>query len=116
MMRNAVLPRELNSMIASERKDFAVKAGRAQPRKKSWALIIFGLFWTGFTSIFVLAFLGPLFVGKEVHFESNGVPVVAGPGMLGGFLVRGLSRGLVVSMGIGLLFGGGSSMVKKVGY
>jgi len=44
-MRNAVLPRELNALIGSERKDFAVKAGRAQPRKKSWALLLFGLFW-----------------------------------------------------------------------
>lgn len=39
MLRNAPLPRELNSMIGSERKDFAVKAGRAQPRKKSLSII-----------------------------------------------------------------------------
>ena len=116
MMRNAVLPRELNSMIAPERKDFAVKAGRAQPRKKAWALIIFGLFWTGFTSIFVFAFLGPLFVGKEVHFESNGVPVVAGPGNLGEILVPALIIGFFVIIGIGMLLGGLYSMFRKGGY
>ena len=116
MMRNAVLPRELNTMIGSESKDFAVKAGRAQPRKKSWALIIFGLFWTGFTSIFVFAFLGPLFGGKEVHFESNGVPVVAGPGNLDEILMPAVIIGIFVLIGIGMMLRGLYSMFKKGGY
>ena len=116
MLRNAPLPRDLNTMIGSERKDFAVKAGRAQPPKKSLALIIFGTFWTAFTGIFVVAFLGPLFVGKEVHFEANGVPTVAGPDNLEPILVPALIIGFFVLIGILMLFGGFYSMFKKGGY
>ena len=116
MMRNAVLPRELNTHIGSERKDFAVKAGRAQPRKKSLGIILFGTLWTGFTSIFVIVFLGPLFLGKEVHFESNGVPTVAGPGNLGPILVPALIIGVFVLIGLGMLAGGLYAMVRKGGY
>jgi len=116
MLRNAPLPRELNSSLGSERKDFAVKAGRAQPRKKSLAIILFGTFWTAFTSIFVVVFLGPLFAGKEVHFEANGVPTVASPDNLGPILVPALIIGLFVLIGLGMLFGGFYSMFKKGGY
>jgi hypothetical protein len=116
MMRNAVLPRDLNTNIGSERKDFAVKAGRAQPTKASLALILFGTFWTAFTSIFVFAFLGPLFVGKEVHFESNGVPTVAGPDNLGPIVVPAMIIGLFVLIGLGMLAGGFYSMFKKGGF
>jgi len=116
MMRNAVLPRDLNTHIGSERKDFAVKAGRAQPRKTSLALILFGAFWTAFTSIFVFAFLGPLFVGKEVHFESNGVPTVAGPDNLGPIIMPAIIIGVFVLIGIGMISGGLYSMFKKGGY
>jgi hypothetical protein len=103
-------------MIGSERKDFAVKAGRAQPLKKSLALVIFGTFWTAFTGIFVVAFLGPLFLGKEVHFEANGVPTVAGPGNLEPILVPALIIGFFVLIGIVMLLGGFYSMFKKGGY
>ena len=116
MLRNAPLPRELNSSLGSERKDFAVKAGRAQPRKKSLAIILFGTFWTAFTSIFVVVFLGPLFVGKEVHFEANGVPTVAGPDNLEPILVPALIIGLFVLIGLVMLFSGFYSMFKKGGY
>ena len=116
MIRNAVLPLDLNAMIGSERKDFAAKAGRAQPRNKSLAVIIFGLCWTAFTSVFVLAFLGPLFVGKEVHFESNGVPVVAGPGNLGEILMPALIIGFFVIIGIAMIVGGFYAMFREGGY
>jgi hypothetical protein len=116
MMRNAVLPRDLNTHIGSERKDFAVKAGRAQPRKKSMGIILFGTLWTAFTSIFVIAFLGPLFLGKEVHFESNGVPTVAGPGNIGPILVPALIIGVFVLIGLGMLAGGFYSLYRKGGY
>ena len=116
MLRNVPLPRELNSMIDSERKDFAIKAGRAQPLKSSLAIIIFGTFWTAFTGIFVVAFLGPLFVGKEVHFESNGVPTVASPYNLGPILVPALIIGFFVLIGLAMLSWGFYSVFKKGGY
>ncbi len=116
MMRNAPLPRVLNNSLGAERKDFAVKAGRDKPLKQSIAILIFGAFWTGFTSIFVIAFLGPLFVGKEVHFESNGVPTIAGPDNLEPVLVPALFIGLFVLIGLGMLLWGFYSMFRKGGY
>ena len=56
MIENTRLPQDLSYMVGSERKDFAVKAGRAQPRKKSLSIILFGTFWTAFTGIFVVVF------------------------------------------------------------
>ena len=116
MIGNTRLPYELSSNLGSESKDFAVKAGRAQPRKTSLSLFLFGIAWTAFTSIFVITFLGPLFVGKEVHFESNGVPTVASPDNLGPILVPALIIGLFVLIGIGMISWGIYTMSKKGGY
>jgi len=116
MIENTRLPGDLSSIIGSESKDFTIKAGRAQPRKKSFSLIIFGIAWTSFTSIFVITFLGPLFLGKEVHFESNGVPTIASPDNLSPILVPALIIGLFVVVGIGMLLWGIYSMFKKGGY
>ncbi len=116
MVENTRLPEDLSSIVGSESKDFAIKAGRAQPLKKSFSLILFGTVWTAFTSIFVIVFLGPLFLGKEVHFESNGVPTVASPDNLSPILVPALIIGLFVLVGIGMLSYGIYSMFKKGGY
>lgn len=116
MIEYTRLPEDLSSVIGSESKDFAVKAGRAQPRKKSFSLILFGTVWIAFTSIFVIAFLGPLFLGKEVHFESNGVPTVASPDNLSPIIVPALIIGFFVLVGIGMLSWGIYSMFKKGGY
>ncbi len=116
MIENFALPSLLISNIGSERTDFAVKAHRAQPAKSSIAMVLFGAFWLAFTSIFVIAFLGPLFAGKEVHFTSDDVPVVAGPGNLGPIVVPALVIGLFVLIGIGLLGFGLFNLFKKGGY
>jgi len=116
MLRNVPLPRDLNTMLGSERKDFAVKAGRAKPLISSIGMILFGTFWTGFTSIFVVVFLGPLFAGNEVHFESNGVPTVASPDNLGPIVVPAIIIGLFLLIGIGMLAGGFYSVFRKGGY
>jgi hypothetical protein len=116
MLEYTRLPEVVNSVVGSESKDFSVKAGRAQPRKKSISIILFGTFWTAFTSIFVIAFLGPLFVGKEVHFESNGIPTIASPDNLEPVLVPALMIGFFVLVGIGMLAWGFYSMFKKGGY
>ncbi|MEZ5071237.1 MAG: hypothetical protein R2751_09765 [Bacteroidales bacterium] len=116
MMQFAALPRELDAAIGDEKKEFAVKAGRAQPLKSSLFMIAFGTFWTAFTGIFVVAFLGPLFVGKEVEFSSGGVPTVAGPDNLEPVLVPALIIGFFVLIGLILLGVGISSAFKKGGY
>ena len=115
-MENITLPLELSSSVSSENKDFAVKAGRAQPLKKSFSIILFGTVWTAFTSVFVFAFLGPIFQGKEVHFESNGVPTVAGPDNLGPIIMPAIMIGFFVLIGIGMLSWGIYSIFKKGGY
>ncbi len=116
MIENTRLPGNLMTVIGSESKDFVVKAGRAQPRRNSYALIIFGAFWIAFTSIFVVAFLGPLFFGNEVHFEANGVPTVASPDNLGPIMFPALIIGLFVIIGIAMLAGGIRSLFRKGGY
>lgn len=110
------MPEVLRSVVGSEKKEFVVKAGRAFPRKKSYSLIFFGLFWTAFTSIFVIAFLGPLFFGNEVHFTLNGVPTAAGPDNLNDALFPGIFIGVFVLIGIGLLSRGIYMIFKKGGY
>ena len=116
MLERFNLPNDLNSVIGSEKTDFAVKAKRAQPGKVSVGLIIFGTIWLAFTSIFVVAFLGPLFVGQEVEFTTNGVPTVAGPDNLGPILLPALIIGIFVLVGIAMLGFGIYSLFKKGGY
>jgi len=116
MYEDITLPQALLEHIGSEKKDFAVKAHRAQPFKTSLFFLLFGTTWLAFTGIFVVAFLGPLFVGKEVHFTSNGAPVVAGPGNLGEITVPALILGLFVLVGIGMVSGGMYMLFKKGGY
>lgn len=115
-MENITLPQELSSSVSSEKWDFAVKAGRAQPLKKSFFLIFFGTVWTAFTSIFVFVFLGPLFQGKEVRFEANGVPTTASPDNLGPIIMPAIIIGIFVLIGVGILSWGISSIFKKGGY
>ncbi len=110
------LPDDLNTVIGTEKKEFAVKAKRAQPGKVSMSLILFGTVWLAFTSIFFVAFLGPLFVGEEVAFTTNGVPTVAGPGNLGPILLPALIIGVFVLVGIAMMGSGIYSMFKKGGY
>ena len=93
MIENTILPPDLLTVIGSEKREFAVKAGRANPPKKSLFFVFFGLAWSAFTSIFVVAFLGPLFLGQEVEFEANGVPTVASPDNLEPILVPALFIG-----------------------
>ena len=115
-MNNIKLPPELLSIVSPEKMDFATKAGRDKPKKKSILIILFGVVWTLFTSIFVFIFFVPIFQGKEVHFESNGVPTVASPDNLEPLLLPAIIVGLFLLIGIGMLSWGIFSMMKKGGY
>jgi hypothetical protein len=116
ILENLALPQGLVNAIGTESRDFAIKAKRAQPPKVSLALIIFGAVWLAFTSIFVIAFLGPLFQGKEVNFLVNDVPTVAGPGNLKPILLPALIIGLFVFIGIIMLTAGFVMLFRKGGY
>jgi hypothetical protein len=116
MLESITLPLELESFIGSERKDFAVKAKYAAPPKSSLAMIIFGFVWLAFSSVFLLAFIGPLFKGEEVHFLANDVPAVASPDNLRPVLFPAVIIGIFVLIGLGMLGGGIYMMFKKGGY
>lgn len=106
-------PYELWKGIGGEKPDFIVKAARQTPLKGSLGLLFFGIIWLGFSSIFVFAFLGPVFMGQEVHFKANGVPTVAGPGNLGPLLMPGIFIGIFVLIGIGMIVAAIYSMVAR---
>jgi hypothetical protein len=116
MLENLALPPELENYIGSESKDFAVKAKHANPPKASLFMIIFGVVWLGFSSIFLFAFLGPLFQGKEVEFLTNDVPTVAGPGNLRPILLPAIIIGIFILIGLILLSAGIRLLFKKGGY
>ncbi len=110
------LPAELESVTGKEKIEFSVFAKRYQPVKKSLGIIFFGICWIAFTSIFVVAFLGPLLAGKEVHFKANGVPTTGSWENFEPVLVPALIIGLFVLIGTGILLSGFYSLLKKGGY
>ena len=116
MLESIALPPELETYIGSESKDFAVKARHAHAPKTSLALIIFGAVWLGFSSIFLFAFLGPLFQGQEVHFLTNDVPTVASPDNLRPILFPALIIGIFVLIGLIMLGAGFKLLFSKGGY
>ncbi|HLO57749.1 MAG TPA: hypothetical protein VK179_03350 [Bacteroidales bacterium] len=116
MIGDPILPDSLVSNIGNEPIDFSVKARRAQPLRNSLGLLIFGIVWLAFTSLFVIAFLGPLFQGREVHFEANHVPVVASPDNLKPVTMPSIILGIFVLVGVLMMVGGLVGMFKKGGY
>jgi hypothetical protein len=116
MLDHVMLPPELRSVIGTESKDFAAKARRTQPVKMSMALIAFGTIWLAFSSIFVIAFLGPLFVGDTVYFTANDVPTEAGPGNYGPIVLPAIIIGIFVLVGLLMVGFGIYSLMKKGGY
>jgi len=116
MLETISLPPDLESYIGSESKDFAVKAKYATQPKVSLAMIIFGLIWLGFSFLFLVLFLGPLFRGQEVEFLSNDVPTVAGPGNLRPLLLPASVIGIFVLVGMLLVYAGFRMLFRKGGY
>jgi hypothetical protein len=116
MIENTTLPQNLITAVGSENKDFAVKADRNQPFKKSFTSIFFGTVWTVFTGFCIFIMFGPLFRGKEVHFKTNGVPTVASINNLEPLLMPAIFIGIFLLIGIGILSSGVYSVFKKGGY
>ena len=114
MIERDLMPQALIDNVGNENKDFLVKAARSQPLRNSLGVLLFGTFWLAFTSIFVVAFFGPLFSGNEVHFTSNDMPVVAGPNNLKPLILPGLVIGLFVLVGL-VMFGFGLYLMQKKG-
>ncbi|AXT62048.1 hypothetical protein D1816_17350 [Aquimarina sp. AD10] len=115
-MNLSSIPRDLKTVIDSERVDFFVKSKRNHPKKKAIAILLFAIFWSGFVSVFVVAFFGPLFKKGEVHFTSNGNPRVASLDNLEDLLFPALLIGLFALVGIAMLIWGISILYQKGGY
>jgi hypothetical protein len=110
-----LLPTDLKSVIGTEKVNFSILAKRKEPLNKSLGLIIFGTIWSAFISIFVIAFLGPLFKGEEVHFKVNDEPTTGSWENFEPMLVPTLLIGLFVVVGIAILISGFYSLFQKGG-
>jgi hypothetical protein len=115
MIRNTKLPQSLSKVLDSESRDFIVRPKRAYPSGTSRFLVLFGLAWTAFSSIFVFAFFGSVLAGGETHFELNGVPTTASSDNLEPLLFPAIFIGIFVLIGIGVTGAGVAKMFKKGG-
>jgi len=115
-MQERGIPIEIKNLVGGEEIQFEVKAAHSQPVRSSWFFILFGAVWTAFSMIFVVAFLGPLFLGQEVHFESNGVPTTASPDNLDPIILPAIIIGIFVLLGVFMMAWGIASMFVKGGY
>ena len=110
------LPTELKSVVGAEKIDFSVFAKRDKPVSQSISIIFFGTFWSAITSIFVIAFFGPILKGEGVHFTENASPTTGSWEIFEPILVPALITGLFVLIGIGILSWGFYSFFQKGGY
>ena len=110
------LPPELESNIGPEHKDFVVKAKRKNTKKSSFSAIFFWICWLGFTSIFLFAFFGPLFISWESRFTTNGEAVVATMDNLWPLIWPGIFMSIFVLVWLVALISGIVSFFKKWGY
>jgi len=65
------LPIDLKKQIENETMDFAVKAARKYPLKKTLGNLTIGILMCAFMSLFIHAFFGPLFKNEEGNFDPN---------------------------------------------
>lgn len=115
-MHQTELPIDLKKLLENEKIDFTIKAKRRQPLNKSIYLLVFGVFWSAFTSIFIFAFFGPLFKNETVHFKSNDQPVTASLDDMGELIMPGLIIGLFSIIGIAIIISAIYTLFQKGGY
>jgi hypothetical protein len=115
-MTNATLPQELNNIISSEKKDFSLKSGRAQPLKKTFSIISVGTILLIIVSVSIKSFLYPIFQGGESHFKINGIETTASFDNLGPAIFPGIIIGIFLIISIVTIIQGIYSIFKKGGY
>jgi len=116
MLDTTSLPPQMLTSIGSENMDFVVKATRLKPVRNILSLIAFSCMWLAITTFISSFMFGPVFLGQETHFTSNGVPMVAGPGNLKPLLWPGVFMGVFLLIGLAMLVGALYSLFKKGGY
>jgi len=102
-MTSHKIPTELRNLIDLEETDFVVKSKRNHPKKSAYSVFFFSMFWNLFVSIFVVTFIGPIIMGKEVNFKTNNVPTTASLENWKPLLVPSLIIGLFAIIGVGML-------------
>ncbi len=108
------IPQALKSVLDNESIDFSIKSKRNHPKNSAMAMLAFSLFWNAFVSIFIVAFIVPLFTEGEVHFLTNDVPTVATLENWKPMLVPCLIIGVFVLVGL-LMLGYGLVMMFQSG-
>jgi len=112
------LPQELDSVVGSESRDFAVMAKRTRPIGKSLPLVTVGAFCIAISVFVSWIFFGQILEGGEAHFKINGVATSAilenfGPALMPSFVLGFFALFGVVLLGSGIysLFGKGGYFV-----
>ena len=96
-------PQELNMLLAGESADFIVHSKHTVPFSKSLYSLFFGIFWTGFISMFLYSLVGPILAGKDVHFTSNHVPVTANMSNLSPLIFPGIMVSVFMIIGLWII-------------
>ncbi len=115
-MRFNTVPAQLRTLIDGEETDFIAKSKRNHPKKQAWSTIGFSIFWNAFVSIFIVAFFGPLFTGKDVHFSVSGKPTTASLDNMDELLFPGVFIGVFLLVGITVFISGILQLTQKGGY
>ncbi|QLE01694.1 hypothetical protein HX109_09040 [Galbibacter sp. BG1] len=115
-MNSTGMPIALKRMVDNEKTDFFVKSRRNYPKKKAVSVLVFSLLWNALVSVFVVAFIWPLFKGEEVHFKSNDVPTSGSLENWEPVLVPTLIIGLFVVVGLITFFSGMFMLFQRGGY
>lgn len=116
MNQLTILPAEFQSVVGSDKVDFCVKTKRKEPMSNSISLLIFGIVWSSFISIFVYAFFGPLFREGKVSFKVNGNPTTGSWDNIEPLIVPGAIISLFVIVGVFLIISGVFSLLQKGGH
>ncbi len=115
-MNIAELPNELQSIIGSERVDFVTFAKRKNARPISYAVFGLALPWLIITTFGVYVFFKPLFIGEDIHMETDGVVTTANLDNLEPIIVPGSILLVFFAIGILLFIWGLRYLLKKGGY
>ena len=102
-MNQEAIPPEINTVLAGESYDFAVKADHKFPLSYLFKFFGIGGGFVFLSGVFVAITWVPILMGKEVHFKVGDVPTVAGPGNVGPLVTPSVLIGVFALVGLALL-------------
>lgn len=93
--------RRLSHILGDEKKDFEVKAKKAQ--KLSKKTLVFGLFWTGFSCVLFYLFFANVLAGGENEITINGTRKVISLDNLGEAVIPLMFFAIFILIGVGMI-------------